>query len=110
MELDYISHTKTKSGNISVTENKVRCIFENKLKIDINEIHVDNGLISSQTVEKCDYIVYWESDNSFVYYIELKGSDVSKAYSQILSTIKLTENKFEDFNDKNCVIVCSSYP
>ena len=47
MELDYISHTKTKSGNISVTENKVRCIFENKLKIDINEIHVDNGLISS---------------------------------------------------------------
>ena len=110
MELDYISHTKTKSGNISVTENKVTCIFENKLKIDINEIHVDNGLISSQTVEKCDYIVYWESDNSFVYYIELKGSDVSKAYSQILSTIKLTENKFEDFNDKNCVIVCSSYP
>lgn len=110
MKLDYPSNTETKTGHISLTENKVRCFFENELKIEINEIHVDNGLINNQSVEKCDYIVYWESDNSFVYYVELKGSDVSKAYSQILSTIELTKDKFNDFDDKNCVIVCSSYP
>lgn len=108
--MDYEANTQHYQGNVTVEENKMKCVFVNSAKIDIAKIHVDGGLIK-HTQERCDYIVYWEqSDEKYVFYIELKGSDIAKAINQLISTITLTTEKFSQFDHKNCVIVCSRYP
>lgn len=108
--MDYNSNTLTSCGTISVEENKMKCIFDNAEKIKAYKTKVDGGLICDNSLEKCDYMVYWTNKSSFVYYIELKGSNVSKALSQLTNTIELTKNEFKDYSIKSCVVICSRFP
>lgn len=107
--MDYEANTTVHQGNVSLIENKMKCMFINEPKLDLYKIKVDRGLIK-EPIEKCDYIVHWLDEVSHVFYVELKGSDVPKALSQLIATIDLTKEKFANFTDKNCVIVCSRYP
>ncbi len=109
--LDYQANTTIHKGNVSLEENKMKCIFENKAKIELHKVKVDGGLLNSSANEKCDYLVHWEQkNNKIVFYVELKGCDVKKAETQLISTINLTKDKFAQFDNKNCVIVCSRFP
>ena len=64
-------------------------------------IHVDNCLIKSMAMQKCDFWFHVsESDKSEIkdnsnIFVELKGQEVDKAYSQIISTIDWFKNKLE---------------
>ncbi|MBS9780726.1 MAG: hypothetical protein KGV51_08885 [Moraxellaceae bacterium] len=110
-KLDYQANTTTHKGNVSLEENKMKCIFENKAKIELHKVKVDGGLLNSSANEKCDYLVHWEQkNNKIVFYVELKGCDVKKAIQQLISTINLTKDRFAQFDNKNCVIVCSRFP
>ncbi len=49
-------------------------------------IHVDDCLVKSKTVQKCDY-AFVRCSTKDVYYIELKGLKIDKAFDQIVETI-----------------------
>ncbi len=109
-QADYDKNTSIHTGNVSLKENKMECLFENKIKIELNKVTIDGGLFDSAH-KKCDYLVHWHNKNKqSVFYIELKGCDVKKAIQQLINTIELTKMKFASYDEKNCVMVCSRYP
>lgn len=71
---------------VPVKENKSAINFFNKNKDCIAKIHIDGGLIKSSEKKKADYMVI-NCDKKTSYIIELKGCDLVKACSQILSTV-----------------------
>lgn len=104
-DMDYEGNTTKHNGDLPVGENKSCCYFKNPNKVLLNKLKVDGGLIKSSKQEKCDYIVHW--NNSCITYIELKGCDLIKAFSQVEQTIKMTRKNFEGFKSSQCIIVCS---
>lgn len=60
---------------------------------DFTRIRIDDCLISSKQIEKCDFGFLRHSNNEF-YFVELKGKDINKAMSQIASTIINFESTF----------------
>ncbi len=103
--MNYDGNTTKHSGNLPLKENNSSCYFQNPNKVILNKIKVDGGLVTSSKQEKCDYIVHWDNNN--VAYIELKGGDLVKAFSQIENTIKMTYSQFNSFKNSQCIIVCS---
>lgn len=103
--MNYEANTTEHNSDLTLKENKSSCYFKNPSKITLNKIKVDGGLITSSEHEKCDYIVHWQGN--CVAYIELKGGDLIKAFSQVENTIKLTKDNFEGFKNSQCIIVCS---
>lgn len=65
--------------------------FEIDSKDDFTRIQIDDCLISSKQVEKCDFGFIRHSNNEF-YFVELKGKEVKKALNQIISTISIFES------------------
>lgn len=63
-------------------------IFSNE---DFTRIRIDNCLIASQQVQKCDFGFVRHSKGEF-YFVELKGKDVKIALDQIISTISIFES------------------
>lgn len=57
------------------------------------KIRIDDCLIPSNVVEKCDFGFIRHSNNDF-YFIELKGKDIHKAMNQIISFITIFETNF----------------
>ncbi len=110
-DLNYKENTIARSNKIvTVSENKMKCIFENNNQITLNVVTVDDGLITGSQ-SRCDYMVHWQKEaNKTIFYIELKGNDVHKAFQQLKDTIHLTKHNFADYNDKHCVIVSSRMP
>lgn len=56
-------------------------------------IRIDDCLISSKLVQKCDFGFVRHSEDEF-YFVELKGKDVKTAFDQIISTITFFEINF----------------
>lgn len=50
-------------------------------------IHVDGCFVIDNNSSKCDYI-FVRCKNEDVYYVELKGQDIDKAYEQIVRTLQ----------------------
>lgn len=103
--MDYDGNTTKHNSDLTLKENKSSCYFKNPSKVTLNKLKVDGGLINSSNHEKCDYIVHW--NDCYVIYIELKGGDLIKAFSQIENTIKMTYSQFNSFKNSQCIIVCS---
>ena len=61
-----------------------QCLNDSAKRVII--YNVDNGIIKSQTIAKCDYALYNFNDDT-VYFIELKGANYDRAVEQIESTI-----------------------
>lgn len=72
---------------------------ENGKRFEINSIEsfirirIDDCLIPSKQVQKCDFGFVRYSNNEF-YFVELKGKDVKTAFDQIISTITIFETNF----------------
>jgi hypothetical protein len=64
--------------------------FEIQAEESFTKINIDACLINSQIIEKCDFGFIKHSNNDF-YFVELKGSKIDKALSQILATINYFE-------------------
>ncbi len=67
--------------------------FEIESIENFTKIRIDDCLIDSQDVEKCDFGFVRNSNNDF-YFVELKGKDVKKALNQITNTITIFESAF----------------
>jgi len=95
-KIENLVHTENRIGDnvrvdseIVCRENKSEYRYINNAKQRVAKIKVDGGLVPSKhNTIKCDYLVInWDSATSF--FIELKGSDVRKAISQIIATLGL---------------------
>jgi hypothetical protein len=83
--------------------------FEIESIENFTKIRIDDCLIDSQEVEKCDFGFVRNSNNDF-YFVELKGNKIEKAYNQIIETIKYFERDLIKIpqNKKYGFIVSSS--
>jgi len=72
---------------------------ENGKRFEINSmesftrIRIDDCLIISKEVQKCDFGFVRHSTDEF-YFVELKGKDVKTAFNQIISTITIFKTDF----------------
>ncbi len=79
----------------SAIENKRKYELLNASLKKVCKIKIDGGYIIDSTVKKCDYGFFICSDNHILL-VELKGKDLIHAIGQILSTITLKRNEFEN--------------
>ena len=84
---------KTKESNIKFEENQRKIIFQNPLRLLYQKVDVDGCTITGKAI-RCDKLLL-SSDEHQEYYVELKGTDVKHAISQIEETIK----KLGEFDD-----------
>ena len=97
----------SRKPSIKVEEKGKKYIALNPNGECVAKAKVDNGLIAGSEVSKADYIVL-RCDLDMAYIVELKGSDVSKACEQILSTVNLLPI-LEKYT-VNARIICSRAP
>ena len=70
------------------SEKKNKHILNNPTLLKVYKYQIDGDILTDSDSEKCDYITEVETPGKpTVYVIELKGSDLEKALSQISSTI-----------------------
>jgi len=92
---EFDNHTENRNAdgtvridsNIACTDKKSKSTYRylNVSQKHVAKIRVDGGLIATDA-ERCDWLlVNWDDGVSF--FIELKGSDLFKAISQVTSTI-----------------------
>ena len=79
----YCSHDKCCIESKIAVENGMR--FEIFSKDEFIKIRIDNCFIKSLEIEKCDFGFYRKS-NKDLYFVELKGKKINKAFDQIVST------------------------
>lgn len=71
------------------SENGCTHVGKNTSREHIRQFQVDGGVIPKNASDpRCDYLLL-NDDKKTARYIELKGSDIEKAISQIENTIKL---------------------
>jgi len=110
-----ITECNSLSNNAIVTakepKRKVEFIINNKSKLLINKVIVDACLIKSEISKKCDYLFEILEDSNIikVFYLELKGKDISQAIKQLEATIKYC-NKYHNSFFKECYIVATGIP
>lgn len=93
----YSSCSKKQSIVVS-KENGNQHILNNKSLCNVYQYRIDGGIISSAEGERCDYIVEAKkTPKYYAYMIELKGSDLNKAISQIQSTINMYRDNLKEY-------------
>lgn len=86
---DSFSSCGTKQAIVVSRENGNEHILHNNSQCNVYQFHIDGGIVKNSNGERCDFIVEVETmPRSTAYVIELKGSDLNKAISQILNTIQ----------------------
>ena len=98
----------TQNKIISVSENKRTFKINNKSLFIINSVTVDDCYITSGL--KCDFLFeIIDEELKEVFYVELKGSDISHAVQQLEATLKhcLSIHKTVP---RSCFIVASRVP
>jgi hypothetical protein len=109
--LGHADDSKCFSNSTVAEENKKKFLLENPQKKNICKVKVDDCLITSQTVNKCDYMFEITDDPNRYIFVELKGADVIKAVTQIVSTYEALKQPLA-LNPQNSsgVIVSSAVP
>lgn len=106
MDLDQCSE-KVNHKNILIEEKKSsKILFSNENLIEVTKIQVD-GCLDIQGV-KCDWLLIVDEPYIEIY-IELKGSDVEHAFTQIENTIKLVSQDYKNVR-KYCYIITTRCP
>ena len=94
---------------ISVEENKRVFRVVNSSAKNINKVKVDGCYISSST--KCDWLFEILENEAIknIFYVELKGSDISHAIVQLEATIKHCK-QIHGTHKRESYIVASKFP
>ncbi len=97
---------------IAVSEKGKTFRLNNPNRRTILQVKVDGCLITGER-ERCDYLFEVPLDppppSHRVCYVELKGKNVEKAMSQIISTIEYTKQQYANFK-KEAYIISSRVP
>lgn len=78
------------------SENGCRHIGNNTKRQYVRHFKVDGEIFTGTVETRCDYLLL-NDDTKTAYYIELKGSDLSKAIRQIENTITLLKPSLPDY-------------
>jgi len=93
---------------VVVSENKRKFRIKNNSLYTINEVEVDGCYIKVGL--KCDFLFELSKKTiEKVFYVELKGSDVTHGIEQLESTMNTCKAIHSGF-DKECYIVASKVP
>ncbi len=93
---------------VSVSENKRKFTVNNKSLFTINKVTVDDCFITSGL--KCDFLFeIIDEELKEVFYVELKGSDISHGIQQLESTVKHCLSIHKNV-PRGCYIVASRVP
>jgi len=97
----------TKSNNkiIPISENKRKFTIINDSQRLVNKIKVDGCLINDHR-ERCDYLFEIDCPCVEAIYVELKGTDIQKAYNQLMATLVALSTRHNKLK-KECYIVAS---
>jgi len=87
-------------------ENQKKFIIKNNSNQKINIVKVDDCLITNGN--KCDWLFEIINKN-VVFYVELKGKNISKALLQLSATINFCKNNHKTYT-KKAFIVTSRVP
>ena len=98
----------SKDKIVSVQENGRTFIVENPNRATVYKIIIDGCLINDRR-ERCDYLVECYTTCNWAIFVELKGSDIKKAVSQLAKTIGYLSNRHKVYK-KACHIVASRVP
>jgi hypothetical protein len=98
------------------TNDKIVVVSENNRKFTIlnqdckliEKIKVDGCLIDDNR-ERCDYVFEIDSPCELAIYLELKGRNIEKAYSQLVSTLGYLSSSHASLK-RECHIVASRVP
>lgn len=106
--------SKCKCGSrFTVTENKSKFTIKSRDLEKVDKIKIDGYFDCSSEHRKCDYLFVFTLDSSkqIFIFVELKGSDIAHAVTQIENTINLFYNH-NYLNGKKVVgiIVSSRHP
>jgi hypothetical protein len=101
--------TESTDKKITAKENGRKLTLENPNGKLVRKIQVDGCLITDNSHKRCDYMFEIEKPIRFVIYLELKGSDIKKAYEQLVATIDLFIEAHRGIK-KDCHIVASRVP
>ena len=100
MQIDINAHKPFRSGEYSEfvsTENKCTHVGENKAHDDVRHFLIDGGVLPKEKdPERCDYLLLNDS-NQRAFFIELKGSDIKKAISQIETTVDMIVDSLPEY-------------
>lgn len=100
--------TTSKARIISATENRRRFEILNPEKTPVTKILIDGCLINDHR-ERCDFLFEIGEQCHHAIYVELKGADVRKAYSQIEATLIALKPRHNQCRIL-CFIVASRVP
>lgn len=99
---------KTCSKKIVCEENHRKFTFHTN-NFEFYKIKIDGDVEKNTTTKKCDFLVIKKDTEDIEIFIELKGSDIKKAYKQIITSYKKYSDKSK--NPKlYAAIVTSKYP
>jgi hypothetical protein len=80
---------KDNRSKIVCKENKTEITFHNPMGKTVEKIKIDGGVITDNTIKKCDYLVSC-LDIKIAILVELKGNKVTDAIEQLSATLDNT--------------------
>ena len=99
---------KTCSKKIVCEENHRKFTFHTN-NFEFYKIKIDGNIERNTKNKRCDFLVIKKDTEDIEIFIELKGSDIKKAYEQIITSYKKYSDKSK--NPKlYAAIVTSKYP
>ncbi len=93
----------------SVNEKGKTFQLENKEKVEVACVKIDDCVFKQEDGIKCDYLFEVESKKK-LFYVELKGSDIIKAINQISETLKQTRSVYPDWTYEARIIAGGKVP
>lgn len=108
----YVNSKCKCTSRFTICENKSKFTIASKDISEVDKIKIDGYFDSSSEHRKCDYLFVYTSPLSCVYiFVELKGTDIAHAITQIGNTVNLFYNQGY-LKDKKVIgaIVSSRHP
>ncbi len=97
---------KRRDQKIVLKEKRSKIVFENPQRLEIEVIQVDECAIRDG--KRCDHLVLRQNPQE-EYFIELKGSDIQKAFDQLARSIKLLSTSPPE-GRRECIVVTRRVP
>ena len=92
---------------IKLSDSGRSIVFVNNKRCNVHKIIVDDCLIKDG--ERCDFALYVKDEKLIC--VELKGSNIKKAISQLFSTAKRAEmGPYNRVREKQFVVSCTRVP
>lgn len=99
---------KRRDSIIAVEENGRRFEIRNPKRRLVTQVRID-GCVIADDRERCDYLFEIGDKCHCAAFVELKGADVRKAYSQLVSTLGILASQYARARVL-CFIVASRVP